>query len=238
MCADLKRSGEAWDENIEFGVMIEVPAAAFILDQVLPIVDFVSVGTNDLVQYLLAVDRDNPRVAEIYDPYHPAVLWTLHHIAEAATAAGKPASICGEIAGDHYYTMLLIGLGFRELSMAPVFLPRVKLMIRSFLLEEAQTVASAALKLSTATEVRELVHEKSRKIWAEFLGDAPHVGKSMGKLKRGNWSTHELERLRSLYPRSKEEHVARLLHRSVSSVSRKAREIFSSPPVESPWDRR
>jgi len=173
MCADLKKSGEPWDEDIELGVMVEVPAVAFILDQILPLVDFVSVGTNDLVQYLLAVDRDNPRVSEIYDPYHPAVLRTLQHIARSATEAGKPVSICGEIAGDHYYTMLLIGLGFRELSMAPVFLPRVKLMVRSFLLEEAEAVASSALQLATAAEVRELVQEKSRKIWAEFLGDAP-----------------------------------------------------------------
>lgn len=173
MREDLTNAGVPWDENIEFGVMIEVPAVAFILDHILPLVDFVSVGTNDLVQYLLAVDRDNPRVSTLYDPYHPAVVRTLQHIAESANAAGKRVSICGEIAGDHYYTMLLVGLGFRELSMAPVFLPRVKLMIRSFLLEEAQAVAAAALKLPTATEVRELVREKSRKIWAEFLGDAP-----------------------------------------------------------------
>lgn len=173
MCADLTRAGEPWDKNIEFGVMIEVPATAFVLDHILPVVDFVSVGTNDLVQYLLAVDRDNPRVSSLYDPYHPAVLRILQHIAQSAASSGTPVSICGEIAGDHDYTMLLVGLGFRELSMAPVFLPRVKVMVRSLHVQEAETVAAAALKLSTAAEVRELVHENSRKIWAEFLGDAP-----------------------------------------------------------------
>ena len=95
-----------------------------VLPEIFEVVDFVSVGTNDLVQYLLAVDRDNQRVAKMYDPFHPGVLRVLSQIAEAALASGKSASICGEIAGDHWFAPLLIGLGFRELSMAPVFLPR------------------------------------------------------------------------------------------------------------------
>jgi phosphoenolpyruvate-protein phosphotransferase len=172
MRKDLAESGTPHDQDIEFGVMVEVPATAFILDQILPYVDFVSVGTNDLVQYLLAVDRDNPRVATLYDPYHPAVIRTLQHIASAAGLAKKPVSICGEIAGDHYYTMLLIGLGFRELSMAPVFLPRVKLMIRNFSIDEAQSIAKKAVLMSSANEIRELLKEKSRGIWSEFLGEA------------------------------------------------------------------
>jgi phosphoenolpyruvate-protein phosphotransferase len=172
MRKDLSDSGTPHDKHIEFGVMIEVPAAAYILDQILPYVDFVSVGTNDLVQYLLAVDRDNPRVATLYDPYHPAVIRTLQHIAAAAQTSGKPVSICGEIAGDHYYTMLLVGLGYRELSMAPVFLPRVKLMIRNFSIEEAEKIAAKAVEMSSSTEIRELLKAKSRAIWSEFLGDA------------------------------------------------------------------
>lgn len=171
MRKDLADAGEPHDADIEFGVMVEVPATAFILDHILPVVDFVSVGTNDLVQYLLAVDRDNPRVATLYDPYHPAVIRTLKHIADAAIAAGKPVSICGEIAGDHYFTMLLVGLGFRELSMAPVFLPRVKLMVRSFAIPEAEAIAEQALKMQRAAEIRELLSVHSRKIWTEFLGD-------------------------------------------------------------------
>lgn len=169
---DLADSSTPHDGDIEFGIMVEVPATAIALDQLLPHVDFVSVGTNDLVQYLLAVDRDNPRVASLYDPYHPAVLRMLEKIASQAIRAGKPVSICGEIAGDHYYTMLLVGLGFRELSMAPVFLPRVKLMVRSFTIAEAESVATEALALTDSGAIREVLTAKSRSIWSEFLGEA------------------------------------------------------------------
>lgn len=170
--ADLRESGVAYDENVELGVMIEVPAIAHVLDQVLPMVDFVSVGTNDLVQYLLAVDRDNPRVASMYDPYHPAVLRVLKGIADAAAAAGKPASICGEIAGDHYFTALLLGLGYRQLSMVPNFLPRVKLMVRNFPIQECRDLADAALGLRSAAEIRELASEQTRVRWSHFLEGA------------------------------------------------------------------
>ena len=169
---DLKESNTPHDENIEMGAMIEVPAVAHVLDQVLPYVDFVSVGTNDLVQYLLAVDRDNPRVADIYDPYQPAVLRVLKHIAMVGNHANKPVAICGEIAGDHYFTPLLMGLGYRELSMAPVFLPRVKLMVRSFTIAEAESITEEALKLSTAAEIRELATARSRAAWSGFLNEA------------------------------------------------------------------
>ena len=172
MLKDLSASNIAHDTEIELGVMVEVPALALVLDRVLEHVDFVSIGTNDLVQYLLATDRDNPRVASLYDPYHPAVLRVLKQIADDAIAARKPFSICGEIAGDHYYTMLLVGLGFRELSMAPVFLPRVKLMVRNFTVDEAEALAAQALEMRSAEEVRDLVTERSRGIWAAFLGEA------------------------------------------------------------------
>lgn len=167
--ADLRNEGIDHDENIELGVMVEVPALVPILDQVLPHVDFLSVGTNDLVQYLLAVDRDNPRVADIYDPYHPAVLRVLRDIAAAAVAADKPVSICGEIAGDHYYTPLLLGLGYRELSMAPVFLPRVKLMVRSFEVGKCREIVDAGLKMESAADIRKLARDYSRRRWSRFL---------------------------------------------------------------------
>ncbi len=169
VCRDLDDEGIAYDPNIEIGVMVEVPALVSILDQVLPHVDFLSVGTNDLVQYLLAVDRDNPRVAALYDPYHPAVLRVLAKIAEGAAAADKPVSICGEIAGDHYFTPYLLGLGFRELSMAPVFLPRVKLMVRSFPVQECQEMVQEALSLSSAAKVRALGRDRARERWSRFL---------------------------------------------------------------------
>ena len=167
--SDLRQAGVPHDENIELGVMVEVPALVPILDSVLQHVDFLSVGTNDLVQYLLAVDRDNPRVASLYDPYHPALLRTLADVTAAAARAGKPVSICGEIAGDHYFTPLLLGLGFRELSMAPVFLPRVKLMVRSFSIAESEALLAAAMELDSAEDIRKLARAQSRRRWSSFL---------------------------------------------------------------------
>ncbi len=170
--SDLREAGEAHADEVQVGVMVEVPALVEILGLVLPLIDFVSVGTNDLVQYLLAVDRDNPRVAAMYDPYHPGVVRVLARIAELAREAGKPVSICGEIAGDHYFTPLLIGLGFRELSMGAVFLPRVKLMVRSFDLDECRALAQAALRANNAQEIRRMVRERGRVRWAQFLSEA------------------------------------------------------------------
>lgn len=167
--SDMERSGEPHDTEIELGAMIEVPALAHVLDLVLPIVDFISVGTNDLVQYLLAVDRDNPRVADLYSPYHPAVLRLLRQIAEHTKDSGKPVSVCGEIAGDHYFTPLLLGLGFRELSMAPVFLPRVKLIARTISTERCRELVTEALGMSESRAIRMLVTEEANKIWSEFL---------------------------------------------------------------------
>ena len=166
---DLRATGEAHDANIELGIMVEVPVIVSILPDVLPLVDFVSVGTNDLVQYLLAVDRDNSRVAKMYDPFHPGVLRVLEQIASAVKDAGKPASICGEIAGDHYFTPLLIGFGFRELSMAPVFVPRVKLTLRSFSKEECETLADRAKVMDSTQAIRQMLTDEVRVRWSRFL---------------------------------------------------------------------
>jgi len=176
LLADLKAAGIPHDENIKLGVMIEVPALVPILDQVLERVDFISVGTNDLVQYLLAVDRDNPWVASMYDPYHQSVLRVLKQIADAAKLADKPVSVCGEIAGDHYFTPLLLGLGFRELSMAPVCLPGVKLMVRSFPVSKCEKLVQRALQMDSATEIRKLVHHRSRRRFSRFLRESEAGG--------------------------------------------------------------
>ncbi len=170
LAADLKATGVPFDPEIELGVMVEVPVLVPVLPDVLPIADFVSVGTNDLVQYLLAIDRDNQRVAKMYDPFHPGVLRVLQQIATMAAAAGKSASICGEIAGDHWFTPLLVGLGYRELSMAPVFLPRVKLMLRSFTLVECQDLATRALAMQSTSAVRRLVQDEIQPRWVRQLG--------------------------------------------------------------------
>ncbi|MBK8978686.1 MAG: phosphoenolpyruvate--protein phosphotransferase [Planctomycetes bacterium] len=166
---DLAQAGEPHDPDIELGAMIEVPAIAHVLDQVMPLCDFASVGTNDLVQYMLACDRDNPRIAHMYTPYHPAVIRLLAHIAEVVGRSGKPVSICGEIAGDHYFTSLLLGLGFRELSMAPVFLPRVKLMVRTFPIDECERLAKEALGMANSRDVRALARDLAKTGWSRFL---------------------------------------------------------------------
>jgi phosphotransferase system enzyme I (PtsI) len=170
LVADLRATGVAYDPRVELGVMVEVPVLVPVLPEVLPLADFVSVGTNDLVQYLLAVDRDNQRVAKMYDPFHPGVLRVLQQIAQAARHAGKPASVCGEIAGDQWFTPLLVGLGFRELSMAPVFLPRVKLMLRSMTVAECEDLAGRALAMHSTSAVRKLVHDELQPRWLAQLG--------------------------------------------------------------------
>ncbi|MCA8978343.1 MAG: phosphoenolpyruvate--protein phosphotransferase [Planctomycetes bacterium] len=166
---DLRATGVEHDADIELGVMIEVPILVHVLPDILPLIDFVSVGTNDLAQYLLAVDRDNPRVAKMYDPFHPGILRVLRQIADLTHAAGRRASICGEIAGDHWFTPILVGFGFRELSMAPVFLRRVKLMLRSFTEAECRSLADRAASLQSTAAVRRLVEEEIQVRWARFL---------------------------------------------------------------------
>ncbi len=178
LVADLKANGVPHDATIELGAMVEVPVLVSVLPDVLPLCDFVSVGTNDLVQYLLAVDRDNQRVAKMYDPFHPGVLRVLKQIADAANTAGKGVSICGEIAGDHLFTPLLIGLGFRELSMAPVFLPRVRLMLRSFTERECRDLAVRALALQSTAAVRALVRDEILVRWTRQLTGAPEERRS------------------------------------------------------------
>jgi len=175
---DLQATGVPHDPTIELGVMVEVPVLVSVLPDILPLCDFVSVGTNDLVQYLLAIDRDNQRVAKMYDPFHPGVLRVLQRIAEVANGAKKSLSICGEIAGDHLFTPLLIGLGFRELSMAPVFLPRVKLMLRSFPETECRALAERALAMHSTAAVRALVRDEIQVRWTGLLGATPEGSRS------------------------------------------------------------
>ncbi len=153
---DLEAEGTPPGEGILLGAMVEVPALAFCLGEIMDLVDFVSIGTNDLVQYLLAVDRDNPRVARFYDPYHPAVLRVLALMAEVcAEKKGKTCSICGEMAGDFQLTMALVGMGFRSFSVAPPFIPRIKLILSDTTLDECRQVAGKALSLSTTAQVKE-----------------------------------------------------------------------------------
>lgn len=140
--------------DVPVGVMIEVPSAVFAVENLLKEADFVSVGTNDLVQYLLAVDRDNPRVARLYDPHDPSVFAALQHVARAACAAGKPASVCGEMAGDYATALALLGMGFHSVSVVPTMLPEIKYAVRETSHAEARQIAQDACSQATAAGVR------------------------------------------------------------------------------------
>lgn len=150
---ELKSKGVPFKEEIPIGCMIEVPAAALIADLLIKECDFLSIGTNDLIQYTLAVDRGNNDLQQYYTPAHPAVLRLIKHVVEEAECQGSRLSICGEIAADPRFTLLLIGLGVKELSMAPRFIPAVKSAIRSCTFHEAENLARDLLQLSTSTEV-------------------------------------------------------------------------------------
>ncbi len=135
------------------GVMIEVPSAVYQVRELAQHIDFVSIGTNDLTQYLLAVDRNNPKVARLYDSLHPAVLRALRTVARVARRYGKPVSVCGEMAGDPAMVPLLLGLGMDELSVSASLVPRVKRAVQSLSVPECQALVNEALELETPTEI-------------------------------------------------------------------------------------
>jgi phosphotransferase system enzyme I (PtsI) len=139
------------------GLMIETPAAAAIADRLAERVDFFSIGTNDLVQYMLAVDRENEHVATLYDPFHPAVLMQIRRVSQAADAAGIPCSVCGELAGNPIATPVLIGLGIRELSMTPFGVAVVRPIVHRTNTKEAGRLVRELEQCARASEVRELV---------------------------------------------------------------------------------
>jgi phosphotransferase system enzyme I (PtsI) len=153
--AELRREGVAFAADLPVGLVLEIPSAAWSADLLAPCVDFFSVGTNDLIQYLLAVDRVDPRVAGLYQPLHPAVLRTLQKIVEVAEREQLPVSVCGEMAAEPASALFLVGIGFRELSMSPSFIPRVKETLRGVKAEQARQVALSCLSLRTAAEVEE-----------------------------------------------------------------------------------
>ena len=160
----LAREGLESGEGIALGVMLEVPAAALCVDALLDEVDFVSIGTNDLIQYLLAVDRNNSRVATLYEPLHPAVLQAIHDTVQAAKGAGKWVGMCGEMASDPLCTVVLLGLGLDDLSMGPFFIPVVKRIIRSVPHAAVRALARDVLGLSTVKEVKGYLFDGMRSL--------------------------------------------------------------------------
>ncbi|HOH28644.1 MAG TPA: phosphoenolpyruvate--protein phosphotransferase [Candidatus Hydrogenedentes bacterium] len=157
---ELDQKNIEYNPTIQVGSMIEVPSAVALADLLAEECDFFSLGTNDLIQYLLAVDRVNEKIAHLYQPTHPAVLRMIHTAAEAARAAGISCSICGEMAGDPLYTELLLGLGISSLSMAPVSIPLVRSGIGRISFKEAQAFAVQVLQMPTATEIKELITQR------------------------------------------------------------------------------
>ncbi len=166
---ELKKKGIPFNKNLEVGAMIEIPSAALTCESIAKEVDFFSIGTNDLIQYALAIDRVNENIAYLYQPLHPAVLHLLKRIIDGAHKAGIWVGMCGEMAGEPLFTPLLLGLGLDELSMSPIVIPEVKEVVRSLTLKEAKELSRKALNLSTAQEIEALLKEKVRKILPEAV---------------------------------------------------------------------
>lgn len=154
---ELRHRGENFNEKVEVGAMIEIPSAAQVAPELARHSDFFSIGTNDLTQYLLAVDRVNDEVAHLYQPAHPAVVRTIKQIIDAAKVANIPIGVCGEIAGETAYAALLLGLGLRELSITPPNLPEVRYILRRLALKDMEDLASNALQCGDPQEVQQLL---------------------------------------------------------------------------------
>lgn len=158
--AELQAEGKAVAQQMEVGIMVEVPAAALMADHLAAEVDFFSIGTNDLSQYTLAADRTNAQVADLASAFHPAVLRLVQRVIQAAHEKGKWVGLCGELAGEPLAIPILLGLGLDEFSMNPPAIPIAKQVIRALTMEEAKEVARIALELDSATAVREMVRAK------------------------------------------------------------------------------
>lgn len=155
--SSLRGEKVAFDENIEIGATIEIPAAALAIGLFLRRLDFISIGTNDLIQYTLAIDRSDEQVSHLYDPLHPAVLMLLSHVISSAEKANKPVSMCGEVAGDISLTRLLLGMGLREFSMHPAQIPAVKQRVKQSDISEISPIVRRILRLEESSKIHEQI---------------------------------------------------------------------------------
>lgn len=162
---EMRSDGIAFNENIKVGIMIEVPSAALTADILADEADFFSIGTNDLVQYTLAVDRNNQTVAHLYVPAHPAVLRLIKSVLDVGHRRDLPVAICGEMGGDVDYIILLVGMGLTEFSSVPAMIPEIKKVIRSITYEEARAIAEKAASFTDATETLRFLHEESKRVF-------------------------------------------------------------------------
>lgn len=168
---DLQEEEVEFRRNIPIGMMVEVPSAALLAEQFAQEVDFFSIGTNDLIQYTLAVDRINETVASLYSASDPSVLKLVKRVVGAATRHRVPVGICGEMSGDPIYTLLLLGLGLRQLSVTPHNIPEIKKIIRSVTIAEARKVANRVLSMDTAGDVTNYLRNRTRHIVPELIDD-------------------------------------------------------------------
>ena len=160
--AELFKEGLDHNPNIEVGIMVEVPSAVWLAPRLIEEVDFFSIGTNDLIQYLLAADRNNPRVAHLYESLHPAVLGAIAEVVGVARGAGKQVCICGEMASDPLATLLLLGMGLDQLSLSPLFIPVVRKIIRESNFETARRIANDILQMGSVQEIKGYLIERYR----------------------------------------------------------------------------
>lgn len=162
--AELEQEATPFDRRMELGIMVEVPSAVQLADRFLREVDFLSIGTNDLIQYILAVDRSNRKVADLYEPLHPAVLAALMTTIEAGRRQGKRVAMCGEMAGDPLCALLLLGMGLEEFSMGSLYIPVVKKAIRSITYQTAKSIAQIVLRMDTVGEIKRYLFEQMRQL--------------------------------------------------------------------------
>ncbi|NUQ65089.1 MAG: phosphoenolpyruvate--protein phosphotransferase [Pirellulales bacterium] len=166
---DLEEHGVEYDRNLQVGMMVEVPSAVMMIDHFVDEVDFLSIGTNDLVQYTLAVDRSNKDVVGLYNSADPAVLKLISMTVQAANRKGVPVSLCGQMSGNPIYTMLLLGLGLRRLSVTPSAIPEIKKIVRSVTIDECEGGARRALSMENARDIKNFLKKELKKHVPELL---------------------------------------------------------------------
>ncbi len=163
--AELRQQGADVPDNLPFGVMVEVPAAVQIVDLLAREVDYLSIGTNDLIQYMLAADRNNPKVKAYYEPYHPAVLHAIKRVADVGAKLGKKVSLCGEMAADPLNALLLVGMGIREFSLSAPGIPLVKQAIRSHSLRLCQAMARKVLAFDSGADIKNYLARRRQELF-------------------------------------------------------------------------
>ena len=166
---ELRDENIPFDQELEVGIMIEVPSAAITADILARESDFFSIGTNDLIQYSLAIDRVDEGLASFYEPLHPAVLRLIRNVIDAAHENGIWVGMCGEMAGEPSMIPILLGMGIDELSMSPTVVPKAKKLIRSIKIEEAREMAKRAASFSTSLEIEKYAYEEIKSRFPELF---------------------------------------------------------------------